>query len=240
MGSSLSARDARAAARMTCAGVDALHGEQLAQCELVLGQGAGLVRAQHVHARELLDGYEPAHDRLLLREQARADRHRHRKHRRHRDGDRGDRQHQSELQRGENRVAAEDRDPDDHRDQSHREQDQVVPDLQHRALEVADGVCLLHQFRRLAEVRVRTGGIDQCTDLALTNDRSREHRLARLAGGRQRLAGQRGLIHLDRIALEETRVRRHDVAQPDADDVAGHQLTRRRGDPGPVASRPGH
>ena len=61
----------------------------------------------------------------------------------------------------EDRVAAEDRDGNNHRHQSHREDDQVIANLQHGALKMADGVRLLHQLRRLAEVGVRTRGIDQ-------------------------------------------------------------------------------
>ena len=143
-------------------GRDAVHAERIAQRQLVLGQGAGLVRAQHVHARQFLDGRQPGHNRLFFGQQARADRHGHRQHRGHRHGNRGHGQHQGELQRGEDRVAAEERDDNDHHHQRHREDDQVIADLQHGALEMADGVRLLHQLRRLAEVGVRTRGIHQC------------------------------------------------------------------------------
>ena len=51
----------------------------------------------------------------FVRQQARADRHRHRQHGRHRHRDRGHGQHQRELQRGEHRVAAEERDGEDQR-----------------------------------------------------------------------------------------------------------------------------
>ena len=139
----------------------------------------------------------------------------------------------------EDRVAAEDRDDDDHRHQGHREDDQEGADLQHRPLEMADGVRLLHQLRGLAEVGVRAGGVDQGADLALADDRTGEHRLAGLARGGQRLSGQRRLVHLDRVARQQARIGRHDVAQAQADDVARHQLTRRRGDPLPVALHPG-
>ena len=216
-----------------------VHAERIAQRQLVLGQGAGLVRAQHVHARQFLDGHQPGDNRLFLGEQARADRHRHRQHRGHRHGNRGDGQHQGELQRGEDRVAAEDREGNNHRHQNHREDDQVIADLEHRALKVADGLRPLHQFRRLAEIGVRTRGIDQCADLALTNDRTGEYCLAGFARGGQRLSRQRGLIHLDRVALQQARIRRHDVAHAHADDVARHQFTRRRGDPLPVTFHPG-
>ena len=88
-------------------GRDIVHAERIAQRQLVLGQGAGLVRAQHIHARQFLDGHQPAHNRLFFGEQARADRHRHGQHRRHRHGNRGHGQHKGKLQRGEDRVAAE-------------------------------------------------------------------------------------------------------------------------------------
>ncbi len=219
-------------------GGDAVHAERIAQRQLVLGQRAGLVRAQHVHAGQLLDGRQAGHDRLSLGQQARADRHRHRQHRRHRHGYRGHGQHEGELQRGEHRVAAEERDDDDQGNQSHREDDQVVADLEHGTLEMADGVRLLHQLRGLAEVGVRTGGVDHRVDLALADDRTREDRLAGLARGRQRLARQSGLIHLDRVARQQAGICRHDVAQAHADDVTRHQLARRRGGPLPVPLHP--
>ena len=50
--------------------------------------------------------------------------------------------------------------------------------------------------------------------------------------------GQRGLIDLDRVAVEQARVGGHDVAEAHPDDVARHQLARRRGDPLPVALDP--
>jgi hypothetical protein len=68
MGSSLSAREASAPARITCGG-DVVDAERVAERQLVLGQGAGLVRAQHVHAGQLLDRDQPADDGLLLGEQ---------------------------------------------------------------------------------------------------------------------------------------------------------------------------
>ena len=57
--------------------------------------------------------------------------------------------------------------------------------------------------------------------------------------GGQRFARQRGLIHLHRVARQQARIRRHNVAQAHADDVARHQLARRRGDPLPITFHPG-
>ena len=97
----------------------------------------------------------------------------------------------------------------------------------------------LHQFRRLAEVGVRTRGIDQRADFALTNDRTGKYRLAGFARSGQGFSSQRGLIDFDRIAFQQARIRRHDVAHADADDVARHQLARGRRDPLPVTFHSG-
>ena len=133
--------------------------------------------------------------------------------------------HQGELQRVEDRVATEDGDGQDQHHQGHREDDQVIANLQHGTLEMADSVRLLHQLGGLAEVGVRTGGIHHRVDFALTDNRSRKDCLAGFARGGQRFARQRGLIHFDWIALQQARIRRHDVAQAHANDVALHQLT---------------
>ena len=61
------------------------------------------------------------------------------------------------------RIAAEQRHREDQDHQHHRQDDQVIADLQHGALEMADGVRLLHQLGGLAEVGVLTRAIDQCS-----------------------------------------------------------------------------
>jgi len=116
-------------ARGQCAGKDDIvrlaggDGERIAQGELVLGERPGLVGAEHVHARQLLDGDELADDRLLLGQQAGAHRHRHGEHDRHRHGDGRHGQHERELQRGEDGFTAINAERDDDRDQRDREHD---------------------------------------------------------------------------------------------------------------------
>ena len=121
------------------------------------------------------------------------------------------------------------------RDQRDREEDQVVADLEHGALEMADGVRVLDQFGGLAEVGVSAGGVDQGADLTLPDDGSGEHGVAGLAGGGQRLPGQRGLVDLDLVAVQQPGVGGDDVTQAQPDHVTGHQLPRRCGDPCAVA-----
>ena len=91
--------------RGQCAGEDKLTGgrgieaEGIAKRELVLGQGCGLVGAQHVYARQFLDRDQLAYDRLFLCQEARADRHGHRQNGRHRDGNRRNGQHERNCSR---------------------------------------------------------------------------------------------------------------------------------------------
>ena len=206
-------------------------GEGIAQGELVLGQGPGLVRAEHVHAGQLLDGHQPADDGLLRGEHPGTDGHRHRQHRRHRHGDGGHGEDEGELQGGEERVTADGGDDDDHHDHGHRQDDQERADLEDGPLEVADGLGFLDELRGLAEVGVRTRGVDECADLALADDGGGEHRIAGLAAGGQRLPGQCRLIHFDRVAVQQACVCGHDVTQAQADDVSRNELTRWWSDP---------
>ena len=104
---------------------------------------------------------------------------------------------------------------------------------------MADGVRLLHQLRCLAEVGFLTRGIDHCANFTPANDRTGKHRLAGFALGGQRLSRQRGLIHLHWVAIQQARIRRHNVAQAHTNDVPRHQLTRRWVDPLPIPFHPG-
>ena len=165
-------------------GGDCIQTERIAERQLVLSERPGLVGAEHIHARQFLDRDQFAHNRLFLGEQARADRHRHRQDRRHRHGDGRDRQHERELQHGEDRLAAVDSKSDDHGHKDQREDNQVVADLQHGFLEMADGDRRLHQFRRLAKVGFAAGRVDQRIDFTATNDRPGEDRRRRICARR--------------------------------------------------------
>ena len=136
-------------------------------------------------------------------------------------------------------LAAIDAHADDHGHHDHCQHDQVVADLQHGLLEVADGDGRLHQFRGLAEVGLATRRIDQRGGLAATDDRPGEHGVAGFAGLGQGFPGERRLIDGDLVAVQKTRIGRHDVAQAQANGVARHELARWRVDPFAVALDPG-
>ena len=217
----------------------ALDAEGVTEGQLVLGQRAGLVGAQNIDTGQLLDGDQLADDDLLLGEQTRARRHGDRQHGGHRHRDRRHGQHQGKLQGRENLVATKERHNDDHRHQDRRQHDQVIADLEHGLLKMAGGLGRLHQFGRLAEIGMGTGGVDQGADLPLADDRTGKHRISGFVGNRQRFAGQRRLIDLDLVALEQPCVGRDDITEAQADDVAGDQFPGRRRHPFAVADHPG-
>ena len=210
--------------------------ERLAERQLVLGERAGLVGAQHVNAGQLFDRRQAADDGLSGRKEPRAHGHGHRKHCRHGHRDGRHREHQHELERGQQRIATEHGHAEDENHQGDGDDDQVVADLQNRALEMADRVRLRHQPGRLAKIGVGAGGVDEGIGLTLADDRPGKQRLSHLARDRERLAGQRRLIHLYGILIEQSCIGRHDVAEPHADDVARNE--RARLDIGPSAVPP--
>ena len=212
-------------------------GLRLAEGELVLGERAGLVRAQDVDAGHLLDRLQPGDDRLLLRQPLRAERHRHRQHRRHRHRHRGDEQDQHELGEPQEVGAAHQLDADQDGRQHNRDDDQEVADAHHRLLEVRDGAGALHQLGGASEEGVAAGRGSDRDHLALLDDGAGVGRIAGLLADRQRLAGERRLIDAEVVALQQLAVRRHDVADVEAHDVAGNEGLRLHFLPGAVAQR---
>ena len=126
---------------------------------------------------------------MFFCQQARADRHRHGQNGRHGHGYGGHKKYEGELQSTESRIVTEERNGNNHRHQNHREDDQVITNLQHGALEMADGVSTLHQLRGLAEVGVRSGGIHHRVGFAPLDNRTRKHRGARFGGDGQGFSG---------------------------------------------------
>ena len=104
---------------------------------------------------------------------------------------------------------------------------------------MADCVGFLDQLRSLAEVGVGAGGVHHGFNLAAPHDRPGKHGLAIFSLRGQGLTCKCGLVHLDRIARQQPRIRRHNVAQSQADDVARHHFARRRVGPLPIAFHPG-
>ena len=109
IGSSLLVCVASAAPISTSSGLALPNGIVASTRELVQGQRAGLVAAQHIDAGQFLDRRKPRQDRLLLRQRIGADRHRHRHHRRQCHRNRRHQQDQHELRdRADRRLRSQD------------------------------------------------------------------------------------------------------------------------------------
>ena len=90
-------------------------------------------------------------------------------------------------------------------------------------LEVADVVGAVDEVGGLPEEGVDAGGDDDGLDLALLAGGAGVDAVAGHLVDGERLARERRLVDLERVALHQPRVRRDDVAELDADDVAWHQ-----------------
>ena len=178
---------------------------RLAEGELVLGQRAGLVAAQDVHARHFLDGDEPRHDRLHLRSRSAPTA-------MVTESTAGSATGIEATVRmsanctvsssGSRRKSA--RPPDDEH-QADRGQDEEIADFQHRALEMGDGLRLFDEMRRLAEIGVHAGRGDDSLHLAVLGDRAGIGVVAGLLVDRQRFPGQRRLVDAEIIAFDQCR-----------------------------------
>ena len=123
-------------------------------------------------------------------------------------------------------IAAEQSHGKDDRHEHNGDDDQVVADLQHRALEVANRMRLLDKRRGFAKEGVRAGGIDQRVGLALADDGAGIEILPGLLRHGQGFAGQRRLVDLHGVGAERAGVGRYDVAEAQAHDVAWHKQLR--------------
>ena len=101
----------------------------------------------------------------------------------------------------------------DHQHEADGHQNEEIADPQHRALEVRDGLRLLDQMGRLAEIGLHPGRGDETGHLALLGDRAGIGFVADLLVDRQRFAGQRRLVDAQIGALDQLQVGRNDVAE---------------------------
>jgi hypothetical protein len=198
--------------------------EGLVDGELVEGEGAGLVATEHVHAGHLLDGRHALRDGPLLRQAVGTDGHGDREHGGHGDGDAADEQDEEVVDAVAVRAVLDrvhDNDLDQHAGSDG--DDAEVADGREHLLEVADVVGAVDEVRRLAEEGAHAGGDDDGLDLPLLDGGAREDLLPRVLVHGERLTGERRLVDLERVPLEQPRVGGDDVAELDADDVTGHQ-----------------
>src|SRR5262249_34672508 len=116
-----------------------------------------------------------------------------------------------------------DLDADHDQRQRNGDDDQEVPDLEHRPLGVADGAGAGHELGGAAKERVGAGGDDDALHLALLDDAARISLVADLLRKGWGSPGGRTLAEGGVTAADKPQVRGHDDAEPDLDDVAGNE-----------------
>ena len=208
--------------------------------DVVNGQRAGLVGAEHVHRAEVLDGIEPLDDDLLLRHGQRAlgqaDRDDHRQHfRRQADGDR-----QREEKRLFPVVLGEAVDDEDQRHHHHHETNhqpgEFLDALVKRRLDLLAGEAAGH----LAEISLRAGGDDdrrgraafhagaEKAEVRVLDGRNVRARVARVGFfHRHGFAGQRGLDDEQILGGNQPHIAGNHVAGGQFHHVAGNKLLER-------------
>jgi hypothetical protein len=211
-----------------------LEQDRIAEGEDVLGQGAGLVRAQDIDPCQLLDGLESGDDGLLPRQRLGAhgvgDRH----HRRHGHRDGGDQQYQHHAcdvrQLGplpgvfHHDILIE---LESHQDdaQDHRDRDEKVADFGGGLLGVRGPAAGAgHQAGGTAEEGVVAGTDHHRAHLALLGDTAGVALVTDLFTHRQGLAGERGLVDADVLPIDEAHIGGHHLAQLDPQHVSGDHL----------------
>jgi hypothetical protein len=202
--------------------------EALLEDHLAAGEGARLVAAQHIHAAEIFDGFQMADDHLspghVHRAVDQGDRRDHGQElRREADG-----QRDREEQRLEGRMSEDDPGQDDEQDEQDDGPHDEQRELPRAALELRLGRARGQTRRDVAECGLRAGGDDDRGGRSAHDRRPEENampRVVRVSGrllGWQRLAGERGLLHVEVAGLEEPGVGRHAVAGGEPHDVARH------------------
>ena len=216
--------------------------------DLVLGEGAGLVAAQHVHGAEILDGGQLLDDDVpaahLLGAAGEAGGHDDRQHLR---GDAHGNRHREEqgiepVALGE---AAREEDDGAHHEHEAHEHARDVGDatvegrgaggVAERAGELADaGVTGRGNGDRRGRAALHRGAGERDVGAVGESEAGRGDaclrgfRVRRDGGGdlldRLGLAGEGALVHEEVLGLENAQVGGHEVAGSEADDVAGHDL----------------
>ena len=214
--------------------------DRVAEGELVFRQGSGLVRAEDLDSGHLLDGLQARDDGLFLGQRQGAQGHGDREHGGHRDRDRSDHQDQHELQDLDHIVplpvvlqddVAIEFEADQKNAQADGHDDQEVADTHDGLLGVGLRAGAGDQLGGPAEEGVVAGAGDERDHLALLGDAAGVGRVSNLLVHRQGFAGERGLIDADVVAVDEGHVGGHNLAEPEAHDIARHQ-------PGGIHRRP--
>ena len=212
---------------------DLLHGH------LVLSQGAGLIRADHLHRAQAFHRLELLDDGVLTGHFLGA----HGQHDGHDAaqslGNGSNRQRHGEEQGVQQaHAAAEQRQAEHQRTDGQDGRRQLAGEVVQALLQ--GGLALLglvHQLGNVTQLGVHAGTGDQHHRAAVSDQRAGEHHVLLVSQGglarrqsvggllhRLGFTGQRALVHLQGIALQQAAVGNHQVARLQVHDVAGHHL----------------
>ena len=204
---------------------------------LVLGQGAGLVRADDARGAERLDCGEAAHDGAAashaLHADGERDRHRHGKSL----GDHGDHLADGDHEHIREGHPTQQADGEHHAHERDGRDDEVSPEMRDAEFERRVGILGGGgELRDLADLGGEAGGDDDSLaasrgdvragidDVEPFCQRSVGGERFGVLGDRERFAGERGLGGLERGGFQQPRIRPDGVARGEEDDIARHEV----------------
>jgi hypothetical protein len=204
----------------------------------VLGDGAGLVDADHGRRAQALDRVQASDEHASLEHPPHAESQRGRRNGRQPLGHCGDRQRGGGPERDQGREAAKDADHEQRAAQTQRRERKLTPGLVELALERRSGrLGLAHESADLAELRPSARGRDDGLAGSFRDDRAGVHHVVAVRdrgieprhrlhglGDRHRFTREGGLVRLQSAHRDQSSVGGHVVARPQEHHVAGHQL----------------
>ena len=217
-------------------------------CQLVLGERAGLVGADHLDRAERLDGREALHQHLLLREPEPAHRQRQRERGQEPFGHVGDDDPQHEDHVHPERAPGAEAEGEEGEAHRHRHRGEDAHHARHLALQRRRGAPHLDAERGdAAELGPRPGRVDHCGARPAQHRAAREHQIRavdeaplvhalRPHADVPGLAGERGVVRQQIVALAHARIGRDAISFRQEEHVAGHQGCARHLLLGPVAA----
>ena len=193
------------------------------EADHALGQGAGLVRAQHVHAAEVLDGVQSPHDHPPFRHLQGAVRESDADDRGQQFGGEAHGEGEGEEERVDERLPPEEVDRQDHHDHHQHDLGEQGSEPVDAAFELGFRRPQAQALRDLAEDRALAGPRDQDLRRPAAHARAHEHAVRPLGQTRARGHERRSFLHREGLAGEDrliheevVRLKHHPVGRDEA------------------------
>lgn len=205
-------------------------GEDIAEGEFVLGEGARFVRAENIDAREFLDGFQARDDGFFRGEDFCAQSHCDRENRRGGEGHGGNEEDEDIFREGKESVlrvfalhCGEAVQNEDNREGDGKD-DEEISDADDSLLEVGFGTRRGNEFGGPSEEGIGACRRDDECHFSLFDNRAREDRVAAFFRDGEGFARESRLVHAQVISIEEGAIGGDHIAEAHADNISRNQI----------------